>query len=218
MSIKSQFTSAARSAASVLSLTAVVFSGAAQANECGDISQALSVMGDSYYYVDDPGKYASYGKSDQVALLEQSNILNQLRDARFKNGTGERTRCFGTERNWRAEASLIELEDIYQQDNSHRRNSELTIHAHEYDKERRLSRRESVYLSLTNNIDIYEAPDGNALTLNTRRRQVTKTGSFLRETAISAVTTDSGIDLKQSTYVNGRLAEWFSWSLNTKKK
>lgn len=217
MSIKSQFTSAARYAASVLSLSAVVISGAAHANECGEISQALSVMGDSYYHVDTPGKHEHHGKSDQLALLEQSKLLYQLRDARFKNGMGERTRCFGTERNWREESSLIELDDIDQQDNSHRRDGELVIHAHEYDKQRKRIRRESVYLSLANYSDIFEAADGNALTLNTRRRQVTKAGSFLRETAIIAFTTDSGIDLKQSTYINGHLAEWFSWSLNTKK-
>lgn len=215
MSIRSQLANSARCAVVILSLS-ITFTGTAYANQCGDISQSLTAMGDSYYDIDSPAVHPRQGKSEQQILLEQSIVFSQLRDARFKDGTGERTRCFGTEKNRRTEASIVELKDILQQNNSHRRDSELALHAFEHDKENKRIRRESIYLSSGDNIDVLTTADGNALKLNTRRRQSTTVGSFLRETAISAISTDRGIDIRQSTYVNGQLAEWFSWSLNTK--
>ena len=223
MSINSQVGISSLRAALLLSLTAFALSDTAQANQCGDISQALTALGDNYYSLDhleslDHRRHSSeYGKTEQQILLEQSKVFSQLRDARFKSGIGERTRCFGTGDNLRAESSRVELTDISQQNTRYLNESELVIDANEYDETEKRRRRESVYLSLTSNADVFATDDGSIIKLNSRRRQATLVGSFLRETDLSAITTDNGVDITQQTYVNGYLAEWFSWSLDTEK-
>ena len=216
MSIKTQFRSSILRAALSVSLAASAFSGTALANQCGEISQVLTAMGDSYYNVD----YADRGydwEAEQRRLLEQTDVYVQLRDEHFRSGDGERTRCFGTDDNRRMETSTFELTDISQQEKVRHSYSELTIVAFENNDTDRHLRKESIYLSSSQNSDIVVAADGKALTLNSRRRQVTEIGSYLREIAINAVLTDGGVDIYQSTYVNGYLAEWANWSLKTRK-
>lgn len=217
MSIKSQFRITAGRATFILSLTAIALSGTAHANQCGDISQALTAMGDSYYDVGNRGDDPEQWKFEQLQLLEQSNVFIQLRDARFRSGTGERTRCYGSEKNGRMETRILELGDINQKDTRHPVNAELAIDVYEYDRSQRTLRRESVYFPSNLNTNIVATADGEVLRFNTRRRQATETGSIFRETIVDAVSTDTGVDIKQSIYVNGHLAEWFSWSLTSKK-
>ena len=206
MSIKSQFCISVTRASLVLSLTVVAFSGTAYANQCGDISHALTKLGDSYYDVDYRDRFSEHRVSEREDLLEQSDVFTQLRDSRFKNGTGERTRCFGTEHHWRVETSTLELEDIHQQNHSYRIDRierELEIEAFEYNKETKMLRHESIYFPLNLNTTIHSTAGGKKLWLNTRRRQATEIGSNLRETSVSAISTDTGVDIKQLIYING---------------
>ena len=220
MTIKSLFRIPTTRASLMLSLIAAAFSGASHANQCGDISHALTKLGDGYYDIDYRDRFSDHRVSVRQDLLEQSDVFTQLRDSRFKNGTGERTRCFGTEHHWRVETSTLELEDIHQQNHSYRIDrieSELEIEAFEYNKETKMLRHESIYFPLNLNTTIHSTADGKKIWLNTRRRQATEIGSNLRETSVSAISTDTGVDIKQLIYINGYLAEWANWSLTARK-
>ena len=241
MSITSLFNLSATRATLSLTLSISAFSGTALAEQCGDISPLLAAMGDAYYDVDFTGKYQELEPvefenadlpltqlpesevtdterrdTDPQSELQQTELFIALRDTHFKGGTGERTRCFGTEYNGRVETSMVELTDIRQIDRGNRLFSELVIEVQEYEKAQRLLRRESLYLSLAEHTDVAATSDGESVIVNTRRRQATEVGSYLRETAIGATLTKRGVDISQSLYVNGHLAEWFSWSLNTR--
>ena len=171
-------------------------------------------MGDDYYNVDHRASNSSDQTAAQQQSLEQNSIFKQLREDRFRSGTGERTRCFGSDANARIETSTVELIDIKQRENTHKSDKGLVIDAYESSSTDSRLRRESLYLPSTRNAVINAPKDSDMLRVNTRFRQRTRDGSYLRETAISAIPTDYGVEVKQLIYVNGFLAEWSSWSLD----
>ena len=220
MSMKPQFCIAVRYAKLILFLASVTISGTAHANQCGDISQNLEAMGDSYYDIDYTGKDSDDSISTRQNIVEQSKVFKQLRDRSFESGTGERSQCFGSKDNLRVETSSVELKDINQQDDSSQFDYEpeagvymLEIDVNEYKEVERTTHRESISISLNQNTDISTAANGNVLELNTRMRRGTKAGSNFHEITIRATLTDSGVDISKSIYVDGYLAEWVSWSL-----
>ena len=203
--------------------------GTAQAAECGVQSPLLTDRGDDYYSLPE----AVYRSRTDVSTLDtllvtDSSVVDKLTSARFVRGHGQRTKCFGSAKNLRAETTEIELDEIHVLSGIASDRSaystvstgtewpgNIIIKAAEYDSHEKVVRRESIYFPLLNDGSTTTIGD-TVLDTNSRRRHVGEQGSFLREGAITASLTTKGISVTEKIYVNGYLAEWLTWNLETR--
>lgn len=212
----------------LLVLSASLVTPIAFANQCGDVSALLSELGEQYYELD------SIPKSElQGYAIKPNNLINTLQSSSFKHGKGTRTRCFGslnpdtsTPREKVREFTLEFIEPVTI--NSY---NEVVLKAYEYETQTRTSHRETVFIPLSS-LDLSLNGD-NSLEVNKRHRQTSNSnniksgliinsnlnssnslnGTHLREITITATSSYRGVQINQSIYINGHLAEWFTWQL-----
>lgn len=196
-----------------------VFAPAAMANQCGDISPRLDQLGDQYYELDDTPKSELFKRT-----IKPNELIEVLQSTRFRSGYGERTFCFGAS-TLREEVREFELESFEPPViNSF---NEITLKAFEHDVRNKFLHRETVFIPLS---DTSISTTGDySLVVNTRHRQPidrlttdilnnrigSSLGAHLREISIIATGNKNGIEINQSIYVNGYLAEWFTWRLDS---
>ncbi|MFK7994024.1 MAG: hypothetical protein AB8B87_07785 [Granulosicoccus sp.] len=197
-----------------LAIFIAAFSPAAMANQCGDISPRLSDLGEQYYILDEqPKSVLSHQATSTNELIET------LQSTRFKAGRGERTLCFGAS-TLREQIREFKLESIEPASiNSY---NELMLKAYEYDSEKKISHRTTVFIPLLESSISLIGNDG--FVANLRHKQPVRgfsdnsglnRGIHLREIAITGQSNHNGVEIHQSIYVNGRLAEWFTWNLDS---
>ena len=190
------------------------FAPAAMANQCGDISPRLDQLGDQYYDLDDTPKSDLFKQT-----IKPNELIEVLQSTRFRSGYGERTFCFGTS-TLREEVRQFELESFDRPAiNSF---NEITLKAFEHDVKNKFLHRETVFIPLSQTR--ISTTGDNGFVVNTRHRQPinvldnrigSRGGAHLREIAIIATSYEGGIEINQSIYVNGYLAEWFTWRLDS---
>ena len=198
----------------LLATAMFAFAPVAMANQCGDISPRLDQLGDQYYDLDNTPKSQLFKQT-----IEPNELIEVLQSTRFKSGYGERTFCFGTSR-LREEVREFELESFERPAiNSF---NEITLKAFEHDVKNKFLHRETVFIPLSET-SISTTGD-NGFVVNTRHRQPIsirdnriglRSGAHLRGISIIATGNDKGIEINQSIYVNGYLAEWFTWRLDS---
>lgn len=196
----------------VLALATITVAPGAMANQCGDISPLLSQLGEHYYKLENIPKSTLENLS-----IKPNKLIDSLQSTKFRNGQGTRTLCFGVS-TLREEVREFELESI---ESAHVNSfNEVVLKAYEYDTYRKVSRRGSVFIPLSRTNTFLNGE--NSLVVNKRHRQpisrLTNSinvlrGSHLREISITATSSHQGIEINQSIYVNGYLAEWFTWNL-----
>ena len=197
----------------LLALTALAIAPAALAKQCGDVSPLLSQLGEHYYELENIPKSELKKQS-----IKPNKLLATLQSARFKTGQGKRTLCFGASI-LREEVKEFALDSI----ESTRINgfNEIVLNAYEYDNKTTSLHRETVFIPLSRtNISLN---GNNGFVVNKRHRQTINSrtssvsafggGSQLREISITATGSHKGVEINQSIYVNGHLAEWFTWYL-----
>ncbi len=189
-----------------LALTFFVAPSAVMANQCGDLSPLLKQLGEQYYELDELSK--SQSKAYEV---EPNTIIDAVRSVSYKAGEGTRTRCFGVSE-LRAETREFALEPI----DTPRVNSfnEVVINAFEYEAKTKTARRESVFIPLARQYITLKGD--NSFVVNSRHKHSilgNPRRTHLREIATEAFSSQQGIDIVQSIYVNGHLVEWFTWNL-----
>lgn len=218
-----------RRASVALSAVFFLLIGTAQAEECGVRSPLLTDRGDDYYSLPDSVSRSHTDVATLDTLLDiDSSVIEKLTSARFARGHGHRTTCFGTVNNRRVEIAEIELEDIrVVSDGASDRSTysrvsngfdlpgNIIINADEYDTHKKVLRQESIHFPLFKDESVTTVADA-VLETNSRLRQDGEQGSFLRESAITASLTANGISVTEKIYVNGYLAEWLTWNLETR--
>ncbi len=185
--------------------------------KCGTLSPLFLSLGDAYFDV-----AKSLGKpAESPEGIEQNELLSRLTSTRFSEGSGYRVLCKGSAEQVRAELHAVSLEDIEARHTSFpsRRQVRLTslentilVTAYEYDDSLRHLTRETVTIPTRPHDVIHLA--AQTLETSSRRRQVTRYGSYLEETRIDASFEDNTISIDQAVYVNGTLAQWHTWTLS----
>jgi len=192
----------------------------ANANRCGDISPLFSKLGEQYYDLENTTKSALFEQA-----IPPNDLIDTLQTSRFRAGEGQRTRCFGSssinERVINLELKSIEPARI----NSF---NEIVLAAFEYDKHSKTAHRETVFIPLSR--ESISLVGDSGLVVNSRHRQPVnprintintdnfgsvenELGNHIREIAMTASSSHDTIRIKQLIYVNGYLAEWFTWTL-----
>lgn len=213
-----------------------------RAGICGQMSPLLRTLGDHYYDIETQPmsvvKNPEHGllvrthlehnypfDSRQASKAESareadgvSKILKVLQRGRFKSGTGTRTRCFGAGDHLEARTASIVLTHIDTQLRTALVDHDslpaqpvyqLTVYEHE-PSDRRL-RKEIVDIPVGPETDLHTL--NNALTVDTRHRQSTLSGSNLRENNLHVSYSDNVLTIEKIMYVNGYLAEKSIWKL-----
>ncbi len=184
------------------------FTTPALADYCGAISPNLQLMGDDYYDLD-------HEKHADLKSLSRADkrLLDDLSSSRFKHGEGTRTQCFGVSE-LRAETHQFSIKEI--RPTQVNRFNEIVIQAWEHDSDDRSSRRSEVRLPLSG-LDAISSAD-KSLAVNAKHRHTSKNlrgGQFtnIRETSTQVRENSKGVHIVQQLYINGYLAEWFTWNL-----
>lgn len=192
----------------VLALIAIGFSPTALANNCGDVSPLLSKLGDQYYELENIPKSELYKYS-----ITPNDLIDTVQSSSFKLGQGKRTRCFGISV-FREEVREFVLESI--ETATINGFNEVVLKAYEYESKTKTAHRETVFIPLSQkNISLI---GDNGFVVNKRQRQGINSiarGTHLQEISITATGSKKGIEINQSIYVNGHLAEWFTWRLHS---
>ncbi len=184
------------------------FAAPVLADYCGAISPNLELMGDDYYELG-PSTVVNL---DQLSH-DEKNIIDDLGSSRFKRGEGTRTQCFGVSE-LRAETKQFSIKEI--EPTQYTRRNEIVIQAWEHGSDDRSIRRSEVRLPLSGLNAI--SSSNNSLAVNARHRHTSKNlsgGSFtnFRETSTKVTKNSEGVHIVQHLYINGYLAEWFTWNL-----
>lgn len=191
-----------------LALALLALPPAAMANQCGDVSPLLQQLGDRYYELEE------LSKSESIAYAVQPNkVIETVRSESYKAGEGTRTRCFGASV-LRSETRTFVLESI----DTSRVNSfnEVVVDALEYNADTKAAHHETVFIPLARQYITLKGENG--FVVNSRHRQPIAGNSrrvHLREISIEAFGSHEGVEIMQSIYVNGHLAEWFTWKLKS---
>jgi len=184
---------------------------------CGALSPLFLALGDAYFDLAN----TSEKPVESPEAIEQNELLSRLTSTRFSDGTGYRVLCKGSADQVRAELHDVSLEDIEarqtrfperRQTKMPSRKNTILVTAYEYDDSLRHLTRESVTIPTHPDEMLHLAEQ--QLVSSSRHRQVTRKGSYLRETWINAYIEDDTITIDQSIYVNGTLALWNVWQLS----
>jgi len=191
-----------------LAFIAFAFAPAATANQCGDVSPLLSQLGEQYYELENTPKSQLHKYA-----IKPNDLIDSVQSTPFKFGHGKRTRCFGASI-LREEVREFVLESI--ETATVNGFNEVVLKAYEYEADTKTARSQTVFIPLSqNNISLN---GNNGFAVNTRHRQTihgNTRSTHLREISITATTRQQGVEINQAIYVNGHLAEWFTWYLHS---
>lgn len=186
---------------------------------CGAISPRLIAMGDDYYDLNQAPRNAQDTTYPQQ--LSSDELLAALRSESYGSGEGLRTECFGSSDALSPRSASVILEDIDSvtetspySDGDHKEAQTVVIQAYEYDKQRNRSRKQSLAVPLS--AVAIETFSGLLISSHHRQRQATLQGSYLQETELTALQTESELILEQNVFVNGTLSHWNTWRLQTR--
>ncbi|MFK7853796.1 MAG: hypothetical protein AB8B79_06775 [Granulosicoccus sp.] len=192
----------------LLTLSALFATPVAMAKQCGDVSPLFDKLGDQYY------ELQSVSKSDlQADSIHGNKLVQSLQADTFKSGKGIRTQCFGVSQPREVVREFV-LDPIdTAQVNGFK---EVVLKAYEYEADTKTGHRETLFIPLS---QTHLSLNGdNGFVSNKRHRQANGSqlpGSHLREISITAVSTRKGVEIQQSVYINGHLAEWVTWYLES---
>lgn len=176
--------------------------------QCGVHSPLFLSLGDAYFDLDSANGATVTTASD----LEKNRLLDRLSEQRFQDGWGFRVDCIEGHNQTSEQLSSIALEQITaDRSNSSSFGNEINITAFEYDAVLRRLKRETVTIP-TDSSKVLHLTE-NTLVSSSRHRQATPIGSYLEETRTDASMSEASITIEQSVFVNGTLAQWYTWHL-----
>lgn len=176
------------------------------AAQCGQISPILEQVGDRYYHLDDINLSVGHRTSKQV-----SSVIDGISREKFRAGDGYRTQCFGVYE-LRTETREFELKSI--DTIELKTTGQVVFRADEHEK-RVIAPRE-VVIPLSSEFTRVTRDDAFVSSVFFNQARIDDSGekfSTLRETTTKVLDVADGVQIKQSIYVNGYLAEWFTWNL-----
>ncbi len=184
--------------------------------QCGASSPRLLSMGDSYYDLDLPDeKDHDLNLSGQVS---QEKLRSALLSADYSSGHARITDCFGSGDSLQPRTHVTTLHDISgrTESRSHyskspHRSGAVIFELTGYDQDQKVSRRETLLIPAS--AVAIDTSSGLLINSGHRHRQKTEKGSYLRETALTALQTDEALIIEQSVFVNGSLAQWTTWRM-----
>lgn len=192
----------------LLTLSALVAMPVAMAKQCGDTSPLLDQLGEQYY------ELPSISKSDlQSQAILRNKLVQSLETDSFKSGKGIRTQCFGV-----SQPREVVREFVLDPIQSAQVNGfgEVVIKAYEYEADTKTRHSETLFIPLSQTHLSLNGDNGFVTTKRHRQANGSqRPGNHLREISITAKGTREGIEIEQSVYVNGHLAEWFTWHLDS---
>lgn len=184
----------------------LLFSSSVFAAQCGEISPILEQVGDQYYYLDDTSLSASHRTSTDVNSVADGIIREKLR-----TGDGVRTQCFGVTQA-RTETREFQLKSIDAIDL--KTVNQVVFRADEH--ENRVVARREVVIPLSGKFTRAIRDDALVSSVFFNQARIDDSGekfSSLREITTKVLEVADGVQIRQSVYVNGFLAEWFTWNL-----
>lgn len=216
----------------IFAISLIVVTPFSLANQCGDVSPLLITLGEGYYDLESTPKSELFNQS-----IQPNELIETLKSRRFKNGEAQRTFCFGaTSLATRVRNSELQLIEAARTNSF----NEIVLKAYEYDASKKTSHRATVFIPLSTQSSTLIGNHG--LSVNTRHRQPVRQainsniyesttaeldpvadrqgrGTHLREISMTARgDNNGGVEIKQLIYVNGYLAEWFTWQLGSKAR
>ncbi|MGQ7844214.1 hypothetical protein ACUNV4_07055 [Granulosicoccus sp. 3-233] len=184
--------------------------------QCGALSPRLLAMGDNYYRLDTPSQQNPDSRVSEA--ISHEALQAALLSREYTSGMGQRTDCFGSGDSLQPRSRPVILQDISREteNGSHSERGQpqaeaIVLKAWEYDERQRRVKAETMVLPLT--AIAVETFSGLLINSHQRHRQKTPTGSYLRETELTALQTDDELILQQAVYINGSLAQWSSWQM-----